>query len=273
MLEDISASDKTTVAVCFPDRGTVPAPKADVIFLRERSLAMLKNDLMVRNPLRLLQGDRDEILAPGQFGAVLARPGVGKTALMVQLALDTLLRGKNVLHISLKEPIGKVTLWYKQVFKLLASEYNEPRADQLWETILPHRFIMTFKVEGFSVPKLSERLTDLTAQSIFAPDVMLIDGLPFDAQMGPTLEELKNLASSLQVSVWFTITTHREDKPDPGGLPPQFARIQDSFAVALALTPSKDTIEVDILKGDCKGKPALVLDPRTLLIATGRPRA
>ncbi len=265
MLENISGTGTTTV--CFP------TGKADVIFLRERSLAMLKNDLMVRNPLRLLQGDRDEILSAGQFGAVLARPGVGKTALMVQLALDTLLRGKNVLHISLKEPIGKVTLWYKQVFKLLASEYHEPHAGQLWDSLLPHRFIMTFKVEGFSVPKLSERLTDLTAQSIFAPDVLLIDGLPFDRQTGPVLEELKKLASALKVSVWFTITTHREDKPEPNGLPPQFAKIQDNFAVALALTPSRDTIEVEILKGQCKQKPELVLDPRTLLIVSGKGRA
>ncbi len=267
MLEKTFLEDANAAPVCLPDRALMTR-EAGVILLRERSLEMLKNDLMMRNPLRLLEGDRDEILFPGQFGAVLARPGVGKTALMVQLALDTLLRGRNVLHISLKEPIGKVTLWYKQVFKLLAAEYKEPQAGRLWETLLPHRFIMTFKVEGFSVPKLSERLTDLTAQSIFTPHVMLIDGLPFDTHMGPTLQELKQLAASLGVSVWFTITTHRDDKPDSNGFPPQFSNVQENFELALALSPSKDTIGVDIIKGDFKGKPGLFLDPRTLLIAT-----
>ncbi len=229
---------------------------------------MLKNDLMTRNPLRMLGGNRQEILSPGEFGAVLARPGVGKTALMVQLALDTLLRGKNVLHISLKEPISKVTVWYKQVFQLLADEYKEPDAAQLWDNLLPNRFIMTFKVEGFSVPKLAERLTDLTAQSIFTPHVLLIDGLPFDDQTGATMQELKQLATTLQVSAWFTITTHRDEEPAPNGLAPQLAAVQEHFQVALALSPAKDTIHVDIIKGRLENKIALVLDPRTLLIAT-----
>ncbi|MBI5063800.1 MAG: hypothetical protein HZB87_10175, partial [Desulfatitalea sp.] len=64
-----------------------------VIRLKERSLAMLKQDLILRNPLRLLGYDSDDILEPGQFGAVLARAGVGKTALVIQIALNTMLRG------------------------------------------------------------------------------------------------------------------------------------------------------------------------------------
>ena len=50
---------------------------------------------------------------------MLARAGVGKTAILVQLALNTLLKGKNVLHISLNDPVKKVGLWYKEVFRHL----------------------------------------------------------------------------------------------------------------------------------------------------------
>lgn len=55
---------------------------------------MLKNDLILRNPLRLMGQESDDILPTGGFGAVMARAGVGKTALLVQLALDSLLNGK-----------------------------------------------------------------------------------------------------------------------------------------------------------------------------------
>ena len=59
---------------------------------------------------------------------------------------------------------------------------------------LPHRFIMTFRVESFTVPRLEERLNDLTVQGIFKPDMMIIDGFHVDESMRPALNELKALA-------------------------------------------------------------------------------
>ncbi|MCK7511968.1 MAG: hypothetical protein MZV70_53260 [Desulfobacterales bacterium] len=49
---------------------------------------MLKTDLILRNPVQYLGGQSEDVLAAGQFGGVLARAGVGKTALMVQMALE-----------------------------------------------------------------------------------------------------------------------------------------------------------------------------------------
>ena len=141
---------------------------------------MLKKDLILRNPLRVMGYENDDILKSGQFGAVLARAGVGKTAFLVQLSLNALLRSKNVLHISLEDPVNKVSLWYREVFNLIAEQYQVDQIDQLWESVLPHRFIMTFRVEGFSVPKLKERLSDLMEQNIFSPQMIIIDGFPFD---------------------------------------------------------------------------------------------
>ena len=68
----------------------------------------------------------------GRFGAVLARAGVGKTALIVQIALNSLLCSKNVLHISLTEPVGKVNLWYQEVLERLAQQYQVPKMEKLY---------------------------------------------------------------------------------------------------------------------------------------------
>jgi hypothetical protein len=139
-----------------------------VIYIKERYFNMLKKDLILRNPLRVMGYENDDILNAGEFGAVLARAGVGKTAFLVQLSLNALLRGKNVLHISLEDPVNKVSLWYQEVFNLIAEQYQVDQINQVWESLLPHRFIMTFRVEGFSVPKLEERLSDLMdAEYIF----------------------------------------------------------------------------------------------------------
>ena len=141
--------------------------RARVINLKERNLDMLKNDLILRNPLRLMGHENEAIVPQGGFGAVLARAGVGKTALIVQVALNSMLQQKNVLHVSLNEPVDKVSLWYQEVLTSLANQYHVRQIKELWESIQMHRFIMTFKVEGFSVPKLEEtgqgphRATDL----------------------------------------------------------------------------------------------------------------
>ena len=49
---------------------------------------MLKKELILRNPLRQLGFETEDILPAGAIGAVLAHAGVGKTALLVQLALN-----------------------------------------------------------------------------------------------------------------------------------------------------------------------------------------
>jgi len=250
---------------CRPGAFNKPA---GVIHIKERYFTMLKKDLILRNPLRLMDQENDDLLGPGQFGAILARAGVGKTAFLVQLSLNALLRGKNVLHISLDDPVNKVSLWYKEVFNLIAAQYNVDQINPLWESLLPHRFIMTFRVEGFSVPKLQERLADLMEQNIFLPQMIIVDGLPFDESMHPPLSEFKNLVDRLQMHAWFTIRTHRHEEPDPVGLPRQLARFSDLFEIAVQLVPQQKEIHVKALKGEKLLAQAidLRLDPSTMLI-------
>jgi hypothetical protein len=263
------------LARCWPEvtparrqRNAVAKIWNRVILLRKRSFAMLKQDLIMRNPLRLLSPDGREILQPGDFGAVLARAGVGKTALVIQLALNTMLQNKNVLHISLNEPVGKVSLWYQEVLGCFAQQHQVAHIERLWETLAPHRFIMTFRIESFSAPILEERLTDLTSQNIFLPDLVLIDGLPFDDRIREALSALKKIAVAQQLPIWFTVVTHRHEVPIENGLPPQIHPLQDLFDVAIALQPDGDIVHIKALKGVRvpETQSSLTLDPATMLI-------
>jgi hypothetical protein len=249
--------------------------RASIIYLKERNLQMLTNDLIQRNPLRLMGRDADEILSPGEFGAILARAGVGKTALLVQIALNTLLSGKNVLHVSLNDPVDKVSLWYREVFGNLSKTYDVRQIEQLWESLLPHRLIMTFKVEGFSVPKLEERLADLSEQGIFTPDMVIIDGLPFDESTSASLNELKGFSSLHGIQSWFTVRTHRHESTGSDGLPATFAPIQELFSVILQLEPTGQEIHVRALKGEsgAGGKLPVKLDPATMLLQDSTSRS
>jgi hypothetical protein len=229
---------------------------------------MNNTEIILQNPLRIIEDNAGNMLAANSFGAVLARAGIGKTALLVQLALNTLLREKNVLHISLNDPVNKVTLWYEEVFTHLVKGLEAQEADKIWESILPHRFIMTFKVDGFSVPKLEERLNDLVEQNIFVPDMIVLDGLNFDNPVSETLKEFKTLAVKHNLTAWFSVRVHRHDKPGPLDIPPFFEQIMDLFEVVIRLKPAEKEVYVKILKGETSDalQPPLVLDPSTMLL-------
>ena len=229
---------------------------------------MLKKDLILRNPLRVMGYENDDILGSGQFGAVLARAGVGKTAFLVQLSLNALLRGKNVLHISLEDPVNKVTLWYKEVFNLIADQYQVEQINQLWESLMPHRFIMTFRAEGFSVATLEERLADLMEQNIFTPEMIIVDGFPFDGSAHQPLSEFKDLVKRHQMHAWFTIRTHRHQDPGPEGQPLQLEQVNDLFEIAIQLLPEGKEIHVKAVKGgeSFAEDLDLRLDPSTMLL-------
>jgi len=232
---------------------------------------MLAKDLIVRNPFRFFEETPGFALRAGDFGAVVARAGVGKTAFLVQLALCSLLQKKNVLHISLSEPVNKVCLRYDEVIADMAAEYEVDNTEPLREEFLAHRFIMTFKVASFHVATLEERITDLTAQDIFVPHMIIIDGLPLDNQSESMLAEFRRLARHLETPVWISVLTHRTSATTPGGIPLSVDRIASFFKNIIFLHPSGSDIFVEPIKGDMEGggRPTLLLDPTTMLIRKG----
>lgn len=246
----------------------IPWPAGRTIKLKDRNINMIKQELILRNPLRHLGFETEDILPAGGFGAVLAHAGVGKTALLVQLALNSMLRSRNVLHVSLQDPVNKVTLWYGELFNHLASQHEGAQINKLWDSVLPHRFIMTFRVESFSVPKLQERLNDLTEQGIFKAEMMIIDGLHCDESMRPALAALKRLAGKNGMHVWFTVHTHRHEKPGHDGLPASFSPVADLFDLVLELQTEHADVHIKPLRGAASTTPAaaLLLDPSTMLI-------
>ncbi len=229
---------------------------------------MIPQELSIENPLGPLGYEAEDILAPGRFGSVLAQAGVGKTALLVQTALFLMRNGINVLHVSLQDPVHKVDLWYRELLQLLMERAGLRGNRQVWDVLQAFRFIMTFRVDGFSVPKLDERLNDLMIQSIFRPRILIMDGLHIDETSREVFQDLKALAAKSGVSVWFTVHAHRHEGRTPEGLPPSFAQISDLFEMTLELLSEGREIRLKAIKGAKAASSAkdLELDPSTMLV-------
>ena len=68
-----------------------------------------------KSPVRVFDRALGGGLGRGNFGVVLSRTGVGKTSFLIGLALDKLLRGERVLHISTQETVEHLRTYYEQL--------------------------------------------------------------------------------------------------------------------------------------------------------------
>lgn len=229
---------------------------------------MLKNEMVAKNPLRALDQSSDGGLVPGQMGLVAARAGTGKTAFLIQVSLDNLFRGNPVLHVSVGETVSHVKAWYEEIYRDLAEGYDLEKSREVWQEVERNRLILTFRVQAFKVERLEERVQDLVEQGIFEPRTMLVDGLELDGDLRPTMEMLGEYARSRGLKVWVACRTHR----DAGPLPELVAPIEDLFQVAVGLEPKKEAVALSIFKNPSgiEGKAPISLDPRTLLLVSGR---
>lgn len=233
---------------------------------------MLKEELIKKNPLRALSPADQGKDATAKMGLVMARAGLGKTAILVQIALDSMLRGNKVLHVSIGQSLEKTKIWYEDIFKDIAKSGNLEKASEIEDELMRQRMIMTFKEESFSVAKLRERLKDLIDQDIFCPDCLLVDGFDCSSDPEKMLGEMRQLMQERNINIWFSAVSHRnDDRISPSGVPAPCHTADKLFDTVILLQPRSDEkcIAVNIVKdgngGERKGK-SLNLDPATLLI-------
>jgi hypothetical protein len=204
------------------------------------------------------------------MGLVMARAGLGKTAILVQFALDCMLLGNKVLHVSIGEGVDKTRAWYDDILSLLT---DGEKIESIPE-VMKNRMIMTFKESSFSKAKLVERLDDLVEQNIYKPECLIIDGYDFDNNDKKSLEELRNFMNERGLKmIWFSAVIHRGDpRVSLDGVPAPCHEVDGLFDTVLLIKPENDAMKLDILKCDsCSVDPGttLMLDPSTMLIKQG----
>jgi len=226
------------------------------------------NELTVNNPLRAL--GLEEKAGDGQqstMGLVMSRAGLGKTAILVQFALDCMMLGNKVLHVSIGEGVDKTRTWYDDILGLL----TEGEKLETIPEIMQNRMIMTFKESSFSKALLEERLDDLVQQDIYRPECLIIDGYDFEGNTKESLEGFRNFMNDRGLKmIWFSAVSHRDDdRKSIDGVPAPCHEVDSLFETVLLINPVDDDMKVDIVKCDTCSIDAgstLTLDPSTMLI-------
>ena len=230
---------------------------------------MLKEDLIKKNPLRVLNPLSVETLPDHRMGLVMARAGLGKTAILVQIAMDSMLRNQKVLHVSIGEGLEKAKAWYDDIFKYIAEGFQLENAAEIEYELMRNRMIMTFKEAAFSRPKLEERLNDLVYQNIFRPDIVVVDGYDFAEADYDSIMDLKEMMAAMNVQGWFSALRHRDDKRvSVAGVPAPCHEVDGLFDTVILLQPQKDSILLNIIKDEYDGAAGKILnlDPSTMMV-------
>jgi hypothetical protein len=234
------------------------------VYIKE--VKMLNKDLINRSPVcKILNPDS---INQVKFGAVLSRAGVGKTQFLVQIALTRLLNNDKILHVSLDDSMEKINLRYINCYSNLVDSigYVDPqKAKSLWEEINMLKVSIAYNESSFEPNKISEYLNSFKDNKNTLPSTLIIDGLNFDNDLSDILDQLETLTETFNISIWFSMRTHREESLCSDGYPKQLENVKDRFEKALILNPKDDKIEAIVLKnGDDKDRKYL-LDPATMM--------
>jgi hypothetical protein len=226
-------------------------------------------ELTHRSPLRILERSVHGGLGKGHLGIVLARTGVGKSGFLTCLALDDLLRDRKVLHVACAATVDHVREYYDEMFADLAKTSNLEETVIAKDKIEHNRFIRSLNGRGLQLPQFEASLQMLARDVGFRPDVVLIDGFPFDEATIDEVRALRDCVREHGAELWMTQRLKaEEEQADWQQLPAGTARLAEVVAVCLLLQPVADSIRIRILKDHDNpvADLSLDLDPKTYLV-------
>ncbi len=232
---------------------------------------MVKEELVKRSPLRILERSTHGGLNPGSIGVIASRKGVGKTACLVHIATDSLFQGQHVIHVSFAGKTDHIISWYEDIFKEIATRQNLQNAMEVHDEVIERRVIMNFNEKGSSLEQVFRSLRAMVTDGGFSADMIVIDGLDLTSLNTESMDVLHNFARELGVTVWISATLRREDpEPDERGVPHRLKHISDDLSLLITLTPEQNHVTLRLVK-DHETYPGgqdlhLRLDPATMLI-------
>jgi len=231
---------------------------------------MVKNELIQRSPLRLLEKSIRGGLGDGNIGIIAARKGTGKTACLVHIATDQLFQNKHVIHLSFAGRTDHIISWYEDIFKEIAKKRELEAAMDVHDEIIKNRVIMNFNQDGVTAEQMMRSLHALVDSGGFSADVIIVDGYDFETGDPAAISAIRDFASEHALNVWFSASTHREDPSvDEHGVPTVLVPYIDNVAVLITLTPETDHLKLRLVKDHDQYRPEdlhLELDSKTLLI-------
>lgn len=232
---------------------------------------MVKSELVNRSPLRIFEKSIHGGVGKGNVGVIASRKGVGKTACMVHIATDKLLRDRHVIHVSYSSRVDHIINWYEDIYKEIAKKRELDDAVVIHDELVKNRVIMNFNQNSVSSKHVLGSLEAMIKQGHFDADCIIFDGIDSSQVTEEDLKTIKKFAQNSGVEIWLSISLIAEEPLfDESGMAGELKGVLGDIDVLISLQYEGDHIGFKVIK-DHDNKDILEmhlkLDAKTLLIA------
>lgn len=232
---------------------------------------MVKEELVERSPLRIFHKTIHGGLQNGCIGVITSKEGVGKTACLVHIAIDKMLQGKQVIHVSFAQKPDNILNWYENIFSEIAKDRGLDNAKDVHDELVTKRVVISFPQGGVPIPTVLKSVETMVKQAQFNADTIIIDSLDFDLVSTSDLQAMAEFAKSVNMRVWISVSLKGEAPYwDENGIPFMVKPFLNIIEELINVRFDGDYIHLELVKDrDQIGLTDmnLKLDPKTLLIA------
>ena len=214
-----------------------------------------KKELLASSPVRFFE-PTGAALDEGEIGLLTAKKGLGKTSILVQFGIDTLLKDKEIVHVSFNQKSENVITWYSSVLAEICKSHKVD-VDELSDELFRNRTILNFNQNTFTLPKVVNTLKALKDNGIKL-ETIIVDDLDLLKTEVSDLNCFCDFIKEEKMTAWFSYNSEASDLNQI--LPSEKMAKFNSVA---HLLPETESVSLSILK---KGEGKVKLNSKTLLM-------
>ncbi|MCL1814362.1 MAG: hypothetical protein FWG27_00855 [Treponema sp.] len=233
---------------------------------------MIKEELIQRSPVRIFEKSIHGGLRAGEIGIIASPAGIGKTSVLVQLALDKLLQNEKVIHVSFTQHTDYVLSWYEDIFNEFIKKKSLDHAVDVKNEVVKNRVLLNFNQDGVTGDQILKSLRALIIEGGFKAGSIIIDGFDFARTDRGRMEAVKAAAEEMGLSFWYSCNVNGNNF-DKKNIPLALKDYLDLLDVVIVLEPKADHVALTASKDRNTAELehlAVKLDPKTLLISLER---
>ena len=214
-----------------------------------------KKELLASSPVRFFEST-GAALDEGEIGLLTAKKGLGKTSILVQFGIDTLLKDKEIVHVSFNQKSENVITWYSSVLAEICKSHKVD-VEELSDELFRNRTILNFNQNTFTLPKVVNTLKALIDNGIKL-ETIIVDDLDLLKTEVSDLNCFCDFIKEEKMTAWFSYNSEASDLNQI--LPSEKMAKFNSVA---HLLPETESVSLSILK---KGEGKVKLNSKTLLM-------
>lgn len=214
-----------------------------------------KKELLASSPVRFFE-PTGAALDEGEIGLLTAKKGLGKTSILVQFGIDTLLKDKAIVHVSFNQKSENVITWYSSVLAEICKSHKVD-VDELSDELFRNRTILNFNQDTFTLPKVVNTLKALKDNGIKL-ETIIVDDLDLLKTEVSDLNCFCDFIKEEKMTAWFSYNSEASDLKEI-----LTSEKMAKFNSVAHLLPETESVSLSILK---KGEGKVKLNSKTLLM-------